>query len=447
MEKNVDVACFNETWLKADITFNHKDFVIHRLDRPAVNNRAHGGVAICIRKGIKYKLLPHPNLEIIEAIGISIETKTGIIEIYSVYYPNTCYSIASFDSFRKDIKVLVNRRNSFFICGDLNSKHTHWNCKKLNKCGKILYDEMNFNCYIVENPPTPTYYSHAGTPSTLDIILTNNIHNFSPLTAHQDLSSDHLPVTFDVHINGPPKSTITKQYYRYDKADWKTFKKVINEKVPLKLYSNPVNLNSIEKIEVAIELLTSILLNAEEIAIPKESPKMEQNDLVFPDSLKLLIRLRNTRRRQWQRNRDYELKQIVISLNKKIQDEIQDLRNKRWDNNLSQISTLQSNQKLWRISKILRKKSKGIPTLRKNSDGPAYSSFILLDDEKAEALANNFVKVYTDIEDTSDVLTKAEVFKSLQALDEIEIDNQNIKCTSPREISYFIKNLRNKKFN
>lgn len=51
---------------------------------------------------------------------------------------------------------------------------------------------MDFSNFIVENPPTPTYFSHKANPSTLDIILTNNLHQTCQVTAHQALSSDHL---------------------------------------------------------------------------------------------------------------------------------------------------------------------------------------------------------------------------------------------------------------
>lgn len=88
INNKIDVACFNETWLNPDITLTHADFKTYRLDRPSVNRVSHGGVAICVNKRIKHKLLNHLNLGVIEAIGISIETNREPIIIYSVYFPN-----------------------------------------------------------------------------------------------------------------------------------------------------------------------------------------------------------------------------------------------------------------------------------------------------------------------------------------------------------------------
>lgn len=248
INNKIDVACFSETWLKPDVVFSHKDFKTYRLDRPAVNNISHGGVAICVNKKFKHKLLPHLNLTVIEAIGISIETKRGPVVIFSVYFPNTNYSDIVFDSFRNDIKKLTANRNSFFICGDFNSKHSHWNCRMANKPGKILYDEMNYNHYIIDNPPTPTYFSHLGNPSTIDIILTNNLLNYSQPCAHQELSSDHIPVTFEIYLDENPTPAPASLALRYDKADWEVYKNFLNSKINLDIYSNPVNLNTSEKI-------------------------------------------------------------------------------------------------------------------------------------------------------------------------------------------------------
>lgn len=69
-----------------------------------------------------------------------------------------------------------------------------------------------------------------------------------------------------------------------------------------------------------------------------------------------------------------EVRVELAELNTKIQSEIQLLRNVRWDSHLAHITTLQNNQKLWKLSKILRKKSKNISTLRKEVNGQLYSS-------------------------------------------------------------------------
>lgn len=75
---------FCETWLNNNFSLHHKDYVTYRLDRGG--STIGGGVAICIRRGINHTLLPHLPLEVIESLGIKVQTNTGEIELHSVYY-------------------------------------------------------------------------------------------------------------------------------------------------------------------------------------------------------------------------------------------------------------------------------------------------------------------------------------------------------------------------
>lgn len=160
--------------------------------------------------------------------------------------------------------------------------------------------------------------------------------------------------------------------------------------------------------------------------------------------MKLLIRLRNTRRRQWQRNRSNELKQIVKDLNVKIQNEIQILRNARWNTFLENIDSVDS-KKLWSISKILRKRSKGIQTLRcQNTGGAIHSNYIITDEKKAEALANHFTSVYENRAKTADLQTVNDVDETIKLL-EMENEAPDVLRTSPSEIHFIINGLRNSK--
>lgn len=441
MDNNVDIALFSETWLKAGISFYHSNYTTYRFDRS--DGRIGGGVAICIKKNISHELLPSLNLEIIEAIGIKVHTSTGDITIYSVYYPGTSYSEAAFNSFHSDLRSLTNRTTSFFICGDLNAKHNHWNCVRNNRVGNIVYNEMNFSNYIVENPPTPTYFSYQANPTTLDIVLTNNLHNMTQPIAHQDLSSDHLPVTFEICITEPIVKDET-QIFRYDKANWKHFKDFIGQNINLNKESEFCKFIDKASIDKAIQSLSDLILLARDRSIPKSVQRKADMNIEFSDNVKLLIRLRNTRRRQWQRTRSTELRQIVKDLNEEIQHEIQLLRNERWNTFLENIDSVDS-KKLWSISKILRKKSKGIPTLRcQNANGPIHSSYIITDEDKAEALANHFESVYDNRAATADLPTINTVEETIRSL-EMEVDTSNILRTSPSEISSIIKGLRNSK--
>lgn len=191
LENEIDIAVFTETWLNSNIKLFIPNFVIHRQDRL---NGEHGGVAIAVSKQIKHRLLPSFNTQIIESMAIDLITQNGTILFAAAYFPGTQINDRKLKLFKKDIRTLTSMRRSFFVCGDLNAKHRLWNNIRANAAGKILYDEMANRPYIVEHPPTPTYYPpqrRAIYPSTLDIVLTNKLHDISPIVTHNDLRSDH----------------------------------------------------------------------------------------------------------------------------------------------------------------------------------------------------------------------------------------------------------------
>lgn len=82
------------------------------------------------------------------------------------------------------------------IIGDLNSKHTTWNCKTTNQNGRKLHKYLSNTSAIISSPDSPTYYPYDQNrnPDILDVILLKSI----PLSIHQEplfeLDSDHLPV-------------------------------------------------------------------------------------------------------------------------------------------------------------------------------------------------------------------------------------------------------------
>ena len=177
-ENKIDVALFQETWLKPNLGFDHPLYHCYRLDR--IDAKC-GGVAIVILKTISHKLLPNFTTTIIESIGIEIETTTSPIKLISAYYPGTNETTNTRAWFKNDISALTNSSGSYFICGDFNARHRFWNCARRNNRGTDLYEAMSNGRFIVMYPPYPTHHptQRRCQPSTIDIILTNGIHDMS----------------------------------------------------------------------------------------------------------------------------------------------------------------------------------------------------------------------------------------------------------------------------
>jgi Endonuclease-reverse transcriptase len=76
----------------------------------------------------------------------------------------------------EDIQLLTSSRTSFFICGDLNARYSSWGCARANSAGNFL-----FECggdFAIYYPPSPTRIplNRMQSPSTLDIVLSNGLH-------------------------------------------------------------------------------------------------------------------------------------------------------------------------------------------------------------------------------------------------------------------------------
>lgn len=152
VENSIDVACIQETMYNPnDNVPMHPDYFLYRNDRIVEPNiRASGGVAIKINRHLSHELLPSLNLNIIEAIGVRITLRdSSKLEIWSVYLPGGTSNTSIRQYYARDIAKLTSRRCSYFINGDLNSKHRMWNCSRANTAGTILHKECSFRNFII----------------------------------------------------------------------------------------------------------------------------------------------------------------------------------------------------------------------------------------------------------------------------------------------------------
>ena len=198
---SVDIACVSETWLTINDKISHPDYIIYRLDRA---NSSYGGVAIIVNKRIKHTLLPVLPTKLIETIGISVQVNNTSINILSVYFrgfSKTNNSKANQSQFKIDIRLLTSFQNSYFICGDLNSRHRTWNCNRANSAGNLLYECKQRFGFSIEYPNQHTHIPSSTRKSsfTIDLIITNCLHSFTQPYIDDNLASDHISVRFEIY--------------------------------------------------------------------------------------------------------------------------------------------------------------------------------------------------------------------------------------------------------
>lgn len=381
--EGIDIACIQETMYNInDLTPAHSNYVTYRNDR-ITDSRASGGVAIIIKKNIKHELLPDQNLSIIESIGVAVHLQNAKIEIRSVYLPGGTENDAIKQHFKTDIVKLTNRRCSFFNCGDLNAKHRMWNCSRANTAGKILHETYQNHNFLILHPSTHTYHSPRNNcqPSTIDIVLTNGLHDTSNFETHTG-DSDHEMVTFHTHLLGAPQRVLHRKIPLFKDTNWERYQRAVESR--LQPLPNHTEIDSTTKIDQYVSTLTNAILFGQETAVPLVT--VTPYDVVLTPGIKAKILMRNETRRFAQRNP--RMKPIVnTSINaqsKVIREEIDNLTIENFQHKVENICKDKSKRSLWKMSRFLKKRRNQVPPFK--VDGTT----LLTDEEKCNALAENF---------------------------------------------------------
>lgn len=434
-EKFIHIACLNETLLKPHQTLaSHPDFITYRFDR---TDRPKGGVAIIIRRNIKHHLLPHPQTALFECIGVEVLLENGSkIHITSAYMPGGSQHTPITTHYRSDIQKLTSPNVSYFVCGDFNSRHGHWNCARANTAGNILYDEYCMKNFLIKFPSKPTRFPTGthGTPSTIDLVLTNGKHRTSDFKC-LSLNSDHVAVTFTIHISGTIEHNEERLAPDYQNADWDRYRALIHFNIrPSSL--NIENITTTEEIDTHIDKFISLINHARDKSVPLAFH--HRYKLSIPDSLRETIRIKNAVRRYWQHTRYPQVKAVLNRMEKDIKKSINEIRNFNWNLKLSDIKP--SNQSVWKTARLIKNKNKNIPPL---NDGEKICITPL---EKAELISDEFFKNHQnpladgDPDFTNDIQHKVNEF--------LNDPNQQFICEDypdEEEVIGIIKKLKNPK--
>lgn len=367
---NVHLAVITESYLKPGMTVKRNpNYFVYRNDRL---DGAGGGVAIIVHRRIKHQILSSFQTKVFETLGVSVETQFGKYTFIAAYLPFQCTGQQKIEM-KSDLQKLTRHKSKFFIIGDFNAKHRSWNNSQSNSNGKILFDDCSSGYYSIQYPNGPTCFSSVRNPSTIDLVLTDSGQLCDQLVTHADFDSDHLPVTFKISqevIHNPVSST-----FNYHRADWDVYKNYIDSN-----FDTNIPMETKMDIDNALVTLTNSIIEARGIAIPKCEVKFDS--VFIDDDLKLLIRLKNIRRRQYQRTRDPALKTIWRDLQNQIKKRFTELRNKNFEDHVSKLNP--SSKPFWKLSKILKKPQKPIPALKEGN------KVLLTNCEKAQKLAKQF---------------------------------------------------------
>lgn len=273
---------------------------------------------------------------------------------------------------------------AFIILGDLNAKHTSWDCNKNNAAGNSLFTLQQSEQFMVFHTTEHTHYPHSGaTPSSIDLMVTNAHNSFDLFAFPDQLSSDHSPIVCKVYGR---KTLIEKApKFIFKQANWNKYHDYINRH----LSTNQLFDNTAE-IDAEIEHISSVIKAAQQQCISVQQTRL--NKINISQNTKSLIREKNMLKRQWQRCTNDRLKQqLKINLNqiqRQLAVQIKMENDNAWNKLLIQFQ--KGSKHIWNLAK----KSKG------NNKSPIekikVNSISVTDDKvKANLLANVFKQSHT----------------------------------------------------
>jgi hypothetical protein len=142
---------------------------------------------------------------------------------------------------------------------------TMWVVVVANQAGNALFACVSL--FFVHFPSTPTRIpriSHQRT-STLELVLTNGMHEVCDLSTRTALASDHLLVLFEVELNDGRK-VLEHFVFNYKNAEWALFRREMDYRVDLNFSLDRVGSGA--DVDSMLRTVTEAVLEARGAAAP-----------------------------------------------------------------------------------------------------------------------------------------------------------------------------------
>lgn len=415
---SIDIACVSETHLTHFDKIKIVGYNTYRTDREA--RFASGGVAIFVKRNIIHHECQKINTINLETVGVKIKISDGsTVNIICVYrQPNK-------QLLEEDISTIFNTTEPTLLIGDLNSKNTIWGCRVSNPAGNKLYNLTTTNAFQIEAPGEPTYYPYRvdHKPDILDIIAHKNFNKKIYQQVLMELDSDHVPVIISFIL--APAKQIPEPRLINGRVCWNTFRATLDQQLKY-----PNELLTPNQIDETIEHVTKSIAESIKTATKVNYNRKQTTANMSPKHILDLIKQKSTLRREWQRTRNPNTKNMVNNLSHRIKNELDSYRIESYQKHISNLEP--GDPGLWKTTRRILRQRQEIPSIISGTQ--TFNS----DEEKCEVFADHLEKTFTSQNHQDPT------FRNI-AINYIEthqpIAEANIKPTSPRELDSIIKSL------
>lgn len=300
-DEAVDVCLVTETHLKPGVNVGAANYRCYRNDRET----AGGGTAAYVKTSLRHYVVNLPKLETVEATGVAVHTSAGLVLFVAAYRPPR--GILKTADFRK----LLTMQGNLFIGGDFNAKHAEWHSRVTNPNGRRLLRVAQANDAVVVGPFDPTIYprQRRADPDVLDVAIIKGACHTAAATTRCALSSDHLPVIFDIDTDGAAPLVTRRQL---KDVDWDHFRDHLTEVVA------DVPDPGADGADAAIAALTQLTLDAVDAATPRRQQKPRDNFRQYPPEFRQALREKNRLYREWQITRLESTKAVLNRMRREL---------------------------------------------------------------------------------------------------------------------------------
>ena len=365
----IDVACIQETHLRAEKAFSVHGYQTFRQDRDGHK----GGVLILVKNQFPARLMGTPpataSRDEAGTIGVELQCQEELLWIYSYYCPND--KPLSLDQ-------MSIPRTGCIVAGDFNSHSERWGYAKTNARGDEVEEwELDSGLFLVNMPEDPpTCYSRRHyTSSTPDLaFVTADLTLRTSRTVLDQLAgSDHRPVLLTVETACAREVEYPLPRWNYVKADWGKFSQMTDE-----ITSAPTS-----RVKDMNSRLTNAILKAAKCSIPRGCRK-NYTPYWTPEIQTLeaeLVEARDLAERESTERANIAYKLATA----KYRREVKLSARKRWVELTEGLNFDRDGHKLWKLFGAMSDtRPKRTPVVLKHNDCMCYGK------KAADALVNQF---------------------------------------------------------
>lgn len=409
-DERIDVALISETHFTQAYQFKRmRNYHIVACNHPS--GRARGGAAVIIKNDIQsHEFLIHQTPEL-QAAVVSLQlhgVKTNIGAIYAPPGQTIDHTLFS--------NLFSSLGSRWILGGDYNSKHTVWGSRLINPRGRnLLKAAQKFNCtFLTSGEPTNWPSDHTKIPDLLDFFICKNVsNNYAAVQSIADLSSNHSPVLLTISTTILMKNA--NLHITNKNTNWEEYREILSQDVDLR-----IKLKTPDELEAASNAFINLIKSAATRATPKPRTSNLPENLLYPESVRLLVKQRRKARKKWQRTRCPEDKSIFNKLSKETTKLIKSINEKTVTDYVTNLSpNKDKDYSLWKATKRLKQPIANSPPLKTTNEVWCRS-----DMEKATLFAETLADRFTTNDIASDVVPNTIIENS-----------DPLKLFSPREVA------------